>query len=86
MHELRTTFSHQLSGNGLCGSGRDWLGWRGNVSGLEIADSHIIGDVVNLGVSSHLYRRDTRSEVTDGYVVAEVFYTALQIAGTRLPG
>jgi hypothetical protein len=76
----------RLSGDGLWQAARDWLCLRAHVFRLEIADSHIIGDLMNLTATGRLYYRGTRSEVTHSYVVAEVFYTSAQIGGTPLPG
>lgn len=86
IRELRTALWAGLSGDGLWGTARDWLRLRARVFRLEIADSHIIGDLMNLTATCHLYYRGTRSEVAHGYVVAEVFYAVVQIGGSPLPG
>ena len=84
--ELRIALWAGLSGDGLWRAARDWLCLRAHVFRLEISDSHIIGDLMNLTAAGRLYYRGTWSEVTHGYVVAEVGYTSAQLGGTPLPG
>ena len=45
----------RLSGDGLWQAARDWLCLRAHVFRLEIADSHIIGDLMNLTATGRLY-------------------------------
>ncbi len=58
----------------------------GQCFGREISDGHIIGDMTNITATRHFDYRVTRSEVTHGYIAAEVFYTNARIGGTTPPG
>ena len=78
--------SSGLSGNGPWRVTRDRFRLGAQAFRLEISDSHIIRDLMNLTVAGRSYYRSTRSEVPHGYVVAEVFDTSAPIDGTRPTG